>query len=548
MDELNEVEMNFEDMLKGYSEPEVGGMATVQIVNINENGVLVHMGTKYEGIIPVAEFGHGGIPKDLAPGKEIPVVLLPEIRGGHRVVSYVQARQKMVWKDIVAAHRSSSPVRAVIVKKIKGGYIVDIGIDAFLPASQLVAEKTDGGDSKDVPGRVINVFVTEINDRKKDAVVSHRKWVESEKKIIADKVITDLKPGDVIEGKVTGVTDFGAFVDVGGIDGLVHISDLSWQRVEKTGDVVKIGDTVKAKVLKLDKQTNKISLGIKHLKPHPWDKVEEKYPAGSIVRGKVNSITGFGAFIELEPGVEGLLHVSELSWDGKTDDIKNVLHVEEEVDVKVVDVSRSNERISLSIKRLLLNPWEKFRNDYPAGTKVRGCVTRLAPFGAFVSLPGDKEGLIHIQDMSWMKKINHPKEVLGVGDEIEAVVTEINPEEEKAVLSIKHLTEDPYEKFGAGKIVKGNVVKIVDFGVYVKLGEGVDAFIHKSEMSREKGKHPAELFNIDQEVEAKVIRSDRDTRKIDISIKRMENDRERELIEKYSVVPKAQLSDILEEE
>lgn len=546
MEEVNDFEMDFKEALEKIPEIKPGEPMMARIVDVTDDGILVDLGLKTEGLVPGREFERKGVPKEFIPGSEIPVVLGYGFEDGYRIVSYNNARLKFAWNNVVGLNKAGKPVEGTVVKKIPGGYIVDIGIDAFMPASHVDLRFVKGPTLEE--GAKVKVLVTEIDSRKKSAVVSHRRYAEIEKRASSEKIFSTIIAGDVIEGRVTSVTDFGAFVDIGGIEGLIHISDLAWHRVEKATDIVKPGEAVKVKVLKLNKESGKISLGLKHLQKHPWDGLEEKYPAGAVVKGRVTSITGFGAFVEIEPGVEGLLHISEVSWTERPGDMKKLLTVGDEIEVKVLETDSTNQKLSLSLRQLGASPWEAFKNEYPEGTKVKCKVTSLAPFGAFVELPNKFEGLIHVQDMSWIKKVRHPQEVLNVGDEIDAVVLDVKPEEQKAALSIKHLQENPFEKFAPGKIVTGKVTRIIDFGAYVKLDEDIEAFMHKSEMSREKGKHPAEMVNIGQDIEVKVIKSDASTKKIDVSIKRLELDRERELIDKYSGTSKHQLSDILEEE
>ncbi|MEW6040321.1 MAG: S1 RNA-binding domain-containing protein [Elusimicrobiota bacterium] len=553
MDDTTDMELNFKEAIEKIPEIRPGESIMAKIVEITQDGILVDLGLKYEGLVPRVEFERRGIPKDFAVGTKIPVMLGQGYLEGHRLVSYSSAQAKVVWNNVLNAHKSGQPVEGSVIKKIQGGYIVDIGIDAFMPASHVDIRALKSQKNSEIKtlekGAMVNVIVTEVDFKKKSAVVSHKKYAELMKKLSSEKIFSTIKTEDVIEGRVTSLTDFGAFVDIGdGVEGLLHISDMAWNRVEKSGDVVKTGDCIKVKVLKINKTSGKISLGLKHLTPHPWEKVGEKYFPGMVIKGKVTSITGFGAFVEVEPGVEGLLHISEVSWTQKPADMKKLLKVGDTVEVKIIEVDPAQEKLSLSIKQIGDSPWQEFMNKYPGGTKIKCKVTNLVPFGAFVELPNNLEGLIHIQDMSWTKKIRHPQEVVNVGDEIEAVLLEVKPGEEKASLSIKHLKENPFEKFAVGKVILGKVTKIIDFGAYIKLDDEIEAFMHRSEISREKGKHPAELLNIGQDVEIKVIKSDATSRKIDVSIKRLEIDRERELVSKYSGKQKQQLSDILEEE
>ncbi|MFN3966831.1 MAG: S1 RNA-binding domain-containing protein, partial [Endomicrobiia bacterium] len=502
----NESDINFEKEIEKIQKITPGELVKVKIIEVNKDGVLVNLGIKSDGIIPISEFESMGIPKEFKPGTEIPVIVKPETTDGYRVVSYKLARQKLAWDGLLKSYKNNEPVNCKIVRKVKGGYSVDIGVDAFLPLSEVNTKFLK--QKENIINSEIKVFIKKIDSKNKNIVVSHKDFVESEKKKNIEKVFSTIKEGDIIEGNVTETTKFGAFVDIGGVEGLIHISDLSWLKVEKVTDVVKKGNKIKVKVLKIDKEKNKISLGLKQLQKHPWEDINTKYPVGSIVKGKVTSITNFGAFIELEPGIEGLLHLSEISWTDKTPDIKKIIKVGAEYELKVIEINKEEKKLSLSLKRTQQNPWEKLKNEFPKGTKIKCKVLQFVPFGAFVSLPEGLTGLIHLEDMSWMKKIRQPQEILKVGEEIDAVILEIKPEEEKASLSIKHLTENPFEKYPVGKVIKGKVIKILDHGAYITLEKDVNAFLRKSEISIEKGKTLKDILKIGEEIEAKVTKSD----------------------------------------
>jgi len=546
-------DIKFEDALKNIQEPKVGQIINAQIAGINSEGVFVNIGMKSDGVISIEEFGTGGVPEKFKPGIEIPVVLLRVNYHGNHIVSYKRARQKSSWHKIQNIYKPSEPIEAQVTKKVKGGFTVDIGVDAFLPMSQL---DTKTENIKDILNKKINVFVIELDDKTKNVVVSHRKFIELEKKRNIERIFSAVKQDDVIEGRVATITDFGAFIDIGGVDGLIHISDLAWHRVEKVKDILKPGQKLKVKVLKIDEEKHKISLGLKQLKENPWNTVEQKYPVDSTVRGKVISITDFGAFIEIEPGIEGLLHISELSWTDQIKHPKEIVKENTELELKVIRVDREKEKLSLSLKKMLPNPWEKVKENHPLGTKIKCKITSIAPFGAFAMLPEGIEGLVHLNDIFWMRKIKYPKELFSVGQEIETILLDVNPEQGKITLSIKHLSQDPFEKYAKGKIITGIVEKITNRGAFVllenikfndSLGEKIEAFLHISEITLEKDKNLNELLNIGQEIETKVIKSDKDSGKIDISIRRLESDREREVIDKYSRVQAPKLGEILED-
>jgi len=395
----------------------------------------------------------------------------------------------------------------------------------------------------------LQFLVTEANRGQRNVVLSRRKILEVGQKELRGKLFATLADGQEFEGTVSGITDFGAFVDIGGVDGLLHIGDIAWHRIKKVSDVLSVGQKVKVKVLKIDREKEKISLGMKQLAARPWDSMDERYQAGSIVAGKITSVTDFGAFVELEPGLEGLLHCSEVSWTERDQSFKKHFKPGQEIEVKIIAIDKQKEKISLSLKQLQANPWEEVKLRYPSGTRLKGVVTHLTPFGAFVKLAEGMEGLIHVADMSWTKKIRHPQDVLQVGQEIEAVVMDVNPDNEKISLSLKHLSDDPYRRYRTGAVVSGVVKRIVEFGAFIELEPNVEALVRISEMSAQRVENVSDVLAIGQQVEAKVIKCDPQERKIDVSIKKLEHERERELLKKY--VNKAErptLGQLLEEE
>jgi len=479
-------------------------------------------------------------------GATVPVfVVALHGENGHPVVSYKKVRESAAFERLAENFQSGAMVKGAIVSKVKGGFIVDIGTNAFLPLSQLELRPPKDVDS--YIGKSFEFTISEFNRQQKNIVVSRRKMLEEAQKENKLKTLSALAVGQSVEGVVTNITDFGAFVDIGGVEGLVHISDIAWQHTKKVSDALKNGQKVNVKVLKIDKEKGKISLGIKQLVERPWLKAKEKYPVGSVVKGKVASITDFGVFVELEPGIEGLLHGTEISWSERNPKLKDLYKPGQEVELKIIGLDSDEERISLSLKKMGQNPWEDVAKQFPAGSKIKGVVSHLTPFGAFIKLSGGIEGLIHVSDMSWTKKVRHPQDVLKEGEEVECVVREINLKDEKIALSIKHLHEDPFKKFATGKVVSGTVKRIVDFGAFVEIEEGIEALVRLSEISFEKIAHPSEALKVGQSVEAKIIKSDLGDKKIDISIKKLDKDRERELLKKYvNKGEKPTLGDILE--
>jgi small subunit ribosomal protein S1 len=548
-DNAGEEGMKMEELLGPEVKLEEGKVINVKVVAVTPDGLVVDLGVKSDGLVPKIEFENNpGALAEITPGTTIPVIITSfQSEDGHLPVSWKKAREKDAWVKINAASKTNQPIEGIIRKQNKGGFLVDIGIEAFLPSSQVDTHFSKNADK--YIGKKFQFLITEMNPEKRNIVLSRRKLLETENKLKREKALAGIKEGDIKEGTVTGITGFGAFVDIGGIEGLLHIGDISWQHIKKVETLLKTGQKVQVQILKIDPLAGKISLGMKQLIERPWNKAVEKYPVGTVVKGKITSITTFGAFVELEPGIEGLLHSSEVSWDEKKDDLKKKLSVGQVIEPKVIALDPEKEKLSLSLKRMQANPWEEASKKYPAGTKVKGVVSHLTPFGAFVKLPEGIEGLIHVADMSWTKKVNHPKDFVKVGQEVESVVVEINPQNEKISLSLKQVTQDPYKKYKAGTVVTGPVKRILDFGAFVELEAGIEALVRVSEISPQKIESASAVLKVGQIVEAKVIKSDPSERKIDISIKKLDHDREKELVKKYSGKQERQtLGDLLEEE
>jgi small subunit ribosomal protein S1 len=543
----NDESIKMEELLGPEVSLQEGRIINVKVVSEDADGYLVDLGLKSEGLIPRDEFVGPHAPK-ISVGSDIQVMVLQlHTENGRPLVSYRRAQEKGAWERIVAAQNNGTPIEGVVSGTVKGGLTVDIGIDAFLPASQ--ADLRFIKDLSQFIGKKLQFLVTEVNREKRNVVLSRRKLLEIDQKKRRDETLSRIREGDMIEGTVTGITDFGAFIDIGGIEGLLHIGDIAWHRIDKVDSVLKAGELVTVKVLKIDTQKNKISLGLKQALPRPWDSAPEKYPAGSVLNGRVTSITDFGVFVEVEPGVEGLLHSSELYWDGRKENLKKVFTVGQQLEVKVLSVDKNKEKMSLSLKRLELNPWEEFDREHPSGSLVTGMVTHLTPFGAFVRLPENIEGLIHVGDLSWAKKIRHPQDVLKEGQEVEVTVLGVDPQNEKISLSLKHRVEDPFKKYSTGAVVKGVVLRVVDFGVFVELEPGVEALLRTADMGSLASEESKEGLHVGQTIEAKVIKSDPRERKIDISVKRCEHEQERELLKKYvNRAERPKLGDVLEEE
>jgi small subunit ribosomal protein S1 len=524
-------EMTMEELLK-ESAPQVrsGGLVTAYVVDVSATGVAVDVGLKVEAVIPLAEFR--SLPTPPVVGDTFPVLVKRASGPEGPVVSFKEARDRSQWTHLIQARDAGSTLEGTIVRTVKGGLIVDVGMEAFLPASQV-----DRRPVKDLSiwvGKKIPVMVIELDTHKGNVVVSRRKMLDRDAAVKRDATLKTLEVGNVFKGTVTSLTAFGAFVDIGGVEGLLRITDVSWGWVGKLSDVLKSGDVIDVKVLKFDPATGKIGLGRKQLLPKPWDTVDEKCPVGSIQKGKVSSLTDFGAFVEVVPGIEGLVHQSEFSWKDRGVKPKDVVKLGDEVYVYILSVSKSDEKMALSIKRAGENPWVETARQFRPGTRVTGVVTNMLPVGAFVRLPSGIEGMIRVQDLSWTKTYTHPKEVLTVGQEVEAVVLEVNPTAEKMSLGIKQLAEDPYAAFAVGAVVDAKVVRLADNGVFLELTPEIEGYVHISEIGGEtRLDHPSQAVNVGDLVTAQVVKNDRKKRRIDLSISKYQRKEEKRLLKQY---------------
>lgn len=507
---------------ESFKDVEEGSILRGKIIGIDENNVLVDVGYKSEGIIPLREFPD---PSEIKVGQEIDVLLeLAEDQDGMVVLSKRKADRIKNWEKIVEAYEKGETVKGRIRGRVKGGFSVDIGMEAFLPASQVTLRPE--GNLDQYIGEEFEFKIIKLNRRRKNVVVSRRALLEEERDELRSRTLAELEAGQIRKGKVKNITDFGAFVDIGGIDGLLHITDMAWGRIGHPSEVVKVGSEIEVKVLAFDPETQKISLGLKQLTPNPWDGVEERYPVGSKQTGRVVNITDYGAFVELEQGVEGLIHVSEMSWTRRIGHPSEVLSVGDTVEVVVLHIDRVAEKISLGMKQVEPNPWALVQEKYPVGSRVRGIVRNLTDYGAFVEVEEGIDGLVHISDMSWSSKITRPSDVVKKGDEIEAVVLSIDPDNKRISLGIKQLTPDPWTlvpgKYTVGQIVEGTVTKVVSFGAFVEIEEGVEGLVHVSQLSREHVADPSDVIKEGQRVTAKIIKLDPDKRKIGLSIREVE--------------------------
>ena len=507
------------DVYAGMGCLEQGKLVTGKISQVNDQEVLVDVNYKSEGVIDRAEF------KDtdsLELGSEIEVFVEKlEDEDGRLILSKQKADFVRVWDRIHAAFENNEVVRGTLTKRIKGGVVVDLfGIDAFLPGSQIDLRQIP--DINALIGQEFDLKVIKVNKARRNIVVSRRVVLEEERNKQRGDVLETLEKNQVRKGIVKNITDFGAFIDLGGVDGLLHITDMSYKRINHPSEMLQLGQEVEVMVLDFNDKKERISLGMKQLKPHPWKDIAERYPEGAIVKGKVVSITDYGAFVELDSGVEGLIHVSEMSWTQHVKHPSKILTVGQEVEAVVLKVEEDAERISLGMKQLESDPWDSIETELPPGARVVGEIRNIASFGAFVEIKEGVDGLIHVSDMSWTKKITHPNEMVKKGDKVECVVLAVDKEKRRISLSMKHLTEDPWDTidstYPVNSEVKGKIVRMLDRGVVVELADGIEGFIPVSKLTAEYIKVPADAFKVGDEVPAVVTEIDQNNRKIFLSV------------------------------
>ena len=507
------------DVYAGMDCLEQGKLVTGKISQVNDQEVLIDVNYKSEGVIDRAEF------KDtdsLEIGSEIEVFVEKlEDEDGRLILSKQKADFVRVWDRIHAAFENNEVVRGTLTKRIKGGVVVDLfGIDAFLPGSQIDLRQIP--DINALIGQEFDLKVIKVNKARRNIVVSRRVVLEEERNKQRGDVLETLEKGQVRKGIVKNITDFGAFIDLGGVDGLLHITDMSYKRINHPTEMLQLGQEVEVMVLDFNDKKERISLGMKQLKPHPWKDIAERYPEGAIVKGKVVSITDYGAFVELDSGVEGLIHVSEMSWTQHVKHPSKILTVGQEVEAVVLKVEEDAERISLGMKQLESDPWDSIETELPPGARVVGEIRNIASFGAFVEIKEGVDGLIHVSDMSWTKKITHPNEMVKKGDKVECVVLAVDKEKRRISLSMKHLTEDPWDSvettYPVDAEVKGKIVRMLDRGVVVELADGIEGFIPVSKLTAEYIKVPADAFKVGDEVPAVVTEIDQNNRKIFLSV------------------------------
>lgn len=493
------------------------------IVSQIGNDVIVEVGLKSEGVVDASEFDS---PDDISPGKEIEVLLEDtDSEGGLILLSKRKADRIRGWDVIVDTKKEGDVIDGRVIRRIKGGLLVDIGVPVFLPASQVDIRKP--GDISRFIGKEVKCKILKIDVEGRNIVVSRRKLIEEERKSSKEKVLAEIEVGQLRKGVVKNIADFGVFVDLGGVDGLLHISDLSWGRISHPSEVVQLDQEIESVVIGVDKENERISLGLKQKTSSPWENVEERYPIGARVKGKVVNVMNYGAFIRLEDGIEGLVHISEMSWTKRLTHPSEMLNLGDEIEVVVLSVNKQKQEISLGLKQTETNPWTIASQKYPTGTIVTAVVHSLTNFGAFVEIEKGIDGMIHISDMSWTKKYSHPSETLQKGQEIKCVVLEVDEEKRRISLGIKQMTEDPWtraipEKYIPGQIIKGTVTKLTNFGAFVELEPDLEGLLHISELADHKIEKAQDIVKLGEEIEVKILRVDTESRKIGLSLRRVQ--------------------------
>lgn len=496
-----------------------GTMVPGTITEIRANEVIVDIGGKAEGSIPANEFFDLG---ELQVGSAIEVLLEKlEDKEGNPVLSYEKAQQKKNWENILTRCNEGSIVSGRVKGKVKGGLLVSIGVDSFLPASHIDIQPPKNLDQ--YLGQTYDFKVLKINHERKNIVLSRRELIEEQRHQKRRDLLEKLQPGQIRKGVVKNITDFGAFIDLDGMDGLLHITDMSWGRIGHPSEMLKQGEEIEVMVIDINREKERVSLGLKQTKNNPWDNIDHKFPVGAKVRGKVVNLVPYGAFIELEPGVEGLVHITEMSWTKRITKPSELLKVGQELDAVVLGIQKEEQKISLGLRQLEPNPWDMVRHNYPVGARVRGKVRNMTTYGAFIELEEGIDGMVHVSDMSWTRKVNHPSEVLKKGDEVDAIVLDVDPNQQRISLGMKQLMTDPWTDIDAhfriGDVVTGTVSKIANFGAFVELKDGIDGMVHISQIKEDRVEKVKDELKPGQQVTARVVKIDREGRRIGLSIK-----------------------------
>ena len=504
---------------KSFRDFKEGSIVKGRILEVRPREVLVDIGYKSEGIISLSEFDD---PEDVQVGDEVEVLLVRlENDEGMVILSKEKAAYKQNWDKIVKVFQGDGLIKGKVKAVVKGGLTVNIGVEAFLPGSQI--DIIPPKDLQQFVGNTYDFKIVKINDDRKNVVLSRRELIEQERSEKRQKFLETVKVGSVVKGYVKNLTDFGAFIDLDGMDGLLHITDMTWGRLGHPGELVKVGQELDVVVLDINREKERVSLGLKQTQKNPWEETENRFPVGSKIKGKVTNLVPYGAFVEIEEGVEGLIHVSELSWTKRITRPSDVLTVGQEIEAVVLGVNKEEQKISLGVRQLEPNPWDEIEHRYQIGRQVKGVVRNMTAYGAFIELEEGIDGMIHVSDMSWTRKINHPSEVLKKGDEVEAVVIDIDKQNQRISLGMKQLDEDPWKAIDArykiGDLVKGKVSKLASFGAFVALDGDIDGLVHISQISEDRVDKIKDYLKVGQEIEARVIKVDKTERRIGLSIK-----------------------------
>jgi small subunit ribosomal protein S1 len=498
-----------------------GKLIKGKVIGFVGDEIVVEVGLKSEGLIPKDEFDDPALVKV----GDVFDVLLESVEGDGGLIQLSKRKADRIlnWQRIIDTTKEGDTVEGTVMRKIKGGLLVDIGVPVFLPASQVDIRRP--GDIGEYIRRKIRAKILKIDTERRNIVISRRKVIEEERYAAKERLLTGINEGDIVKGTVKNIADFGAFVDLGGIDGLLHITDMSWNRINHPSELLRIDEEIEVKVLNVDREKEKIALGLKQKEASPWEEIERKFPVGSRINGEVVNIMSYGAFVRLDDGIEGLVHISEMSWTRRVNHPSEVVTAGETVDVVVLDIDKHKQEISLGMKQTEVNPWELVAEKYPPGTMIKGEVRNLANYGAFVEIEPGIDGLLHISDISWTKKITHPNEVFTKNEVVECVVLEVDQDKQRISLGVKQLTEDPWvraipDAYQPGMVVRGTVTKITNFGVFVQLEEELEGLLHISELADHKVENPQDVVKANEEVDVKILRVDTSDRKIGLSLKR----------------------------
>ena len=510
----------FAEMLKQFEKPlQTGQIVKGTVIEVRSKEVIVDVGGKSEGVINASEFVEFSTVK---VGDQFEVLVeRAEDKDGNILVSKEKAEFKQNWDRIQLICNEGGTVQGKVKSIVKGGLVIHIGVEAFCPSSQI-----DVTPPKNLAAYVGNTYefrVVKLNPERQNVVLSRRELVEAERTARRAQLLQDLVPGDIRKGVVKNITDFGAFIDLNGLDGLLHITDMSWGRISHPSEMVKQGEELQVMIIEVNRDKERVSLGLKQTTKNPWDEIDRKFPVGSKVHGKVVNLVPYGAFIELEPGVEGLVHITEMSWTKRITKPSELLKVGQELDAVVLGIQKDDQKISLGLRQLEPNPWDMVRHNYPIGARVRGKVRNMTTYGAFIELEEGIDGMVHVSDMSWTRKVNHPSEVLKKGDEVDAIVLDVDAQQQRISLGMKQLATDPWSDidsfFKIGDVVKGAVTKITSFGAFVELKDGIDGLVHISQISEDRIDKVKDVLKPGQEVTARVVKIDREERRLGLSIK-----------------------------